>query len=86
MNITTITAQEAQEKFSELINQVAHNREQIKITRRGKEIAVLISLEDFALIEELKNKQDLQEAVDALKEARETGSISIDKIKEELGN
>lgn len=84
--MTTITAQELQDQPSEYINQVAHNKEQIIITRRKKEIAALIPYDDFVLLQELKNKQDLAEALDALKEARAKGSISIEIIKKELGN
>lgn len=83
---TTVTAQQMQDQLSEFINQVAHNKEQIIITRRGKAIAVLISQDDFVLLQALQNKQDLEEALDALKEAREKGSIPIESIKEELGS
>lgn len=83
---TILTAHEVQDKLSEIINQVAHSKEQVIITRRGKEIAALIPLEDFALLQELKNKRDLQEAHDALKEARDKGSIPIEAVKEELGS
>ena len=79
------TTAEAQEQFSELINQVVHNKEHVILTRRGKEVAAIIPLEDLALLQGLQNKHDLQQALDALKEAREQGSISIEKVKEEIG-
>ena len=84
--ITRITAQEAQDALPDLINQVVHNKKKpIIITRRGKEIAALISSESFALLQEIQNKQDLQDALDVLKKAREQGSVSVEKAKEELG-
>lgn len=83
---TTITTAEAQDQFAELINQVVHSKEHIILTRRGKEVAAIIPLEDLALLQELQNKHDLQEALNALKEARDQGSISIEKIKEEIGS
>lgn len=82
---TTITTAEAQDQFSELINQVVHNKDHVILTRRGKEIAAIIPLEDLALLQDLQNKHDLQQALDALKEARVKGSISLEKIKEEIG-
>jgi prevent-host-death family protein len=82
---TTITTAEAQEQFSELINQVVHNKDHVILTRRGKEVAAIIPLEDLALLQDLQNKYDLQAALDALKEAREKGSISLEKVKEEIG-
>lgn len=83
--VSTITTAEAQEKFSDLVNQVAHNKEQIILTRRGKEIAALIPLEDFHKLTGIQDKGDLQEAMEALKQAREQGTISIEQVKEELG-
>ena len=82
---TTITTAEAQDQFSELINQVVHNKEHVILTRRGKEVAAIIPLEDLALLQDLQSKHDLQSALEALKEAREKGSISIEKVKEEIG-
>jgi len=84
MAITFSTA-EAQDKFSEIINRVTHDKEQIILTRRGKDIAAIIPLEDLLLLQNIHNKHDLQEALEALKEAREKGSIDLDKIKTEVG-
>ncbi len=82
---TTVTTSEAQDQFSELINQVVHSKDHVILTRRGKEVAAIIPLEDLALLQTLQDKHDLQQALDALKEAREKGSISLEKIKEEIG-
>jgi len=82
---TTLTTSEAQDQFSELINQVVHNKDHVILTRRGKEIAAIIPLEDLALLQSLQSKNDLQQALDALKEAREKGSISLEKVKDEIG-
>ena len=43
---------EAKKKFSELLARTAYNGERFIINRRGKPMAVLIGLEDFALLEE----------------------------------
>lgn len=85
MSITSINSIDAKEEFSELLNRVAHNRERIIITRRGKEIAVLIPIEDMQLLQDSQNKNDLQDATDALKEARHQGTITLEELKEELG-
>jgi antitoxin Phd len=82
----TITTAEAQDKFPDLINEVIHNKEHIILTRRGKEIAAIITLEDLHLLQQFKDKNDLQEAVEALKEAREQGSMTIEQVKDEIGN
>ncbi|HVY52891.1 MAG TPA: type II toxin-antitoxin system prevent-host-death family antitoxin [Gammaproteobacteria bacterium] len=81
----TVTAADAQDKLPDLLNQVVHYKEHIVLTRRGKDIAAIISIEDLQLLLQLKNKTDLEEAMDALKEAREQGSMPIENVKEELG-
>ena len=43
---------EAKKKFSEILARTAFNGKRFIINRRGKPMAVLIGLEDFALLEE----------------------------------
>ncbi len=85
MSIISINAADAKEEFSELINRVAHNKERIIVTRRGKGVAAIVSLEDLYRLEESQNKHDLQDAVEALQEARQIGSITIEEFKAEIG-
>lgn len=42
-----MTTVEARENFSELINQAAYGHERIVLTRRGKALVAVISLEDL---------------------------------------
>jgi prevent-host-death family protein len=81
---TSISTVDAREKFSELINHVSHHNERIILTRRGKEIAAIVPLKDLHLILESQNKTDLEEATEALKEARNQGSISLEALKDEM--
>lgn len=81
ISISTI---DAKEEFSELINRVHHNKDRIVLTRRGKEVAAIVPIEDLLVLDASQNKSDLQEAVEALKEARHQGSITIDKLKDEI--
>lgn len=85
MTTTSINTVDAKEEFSELINRVSHNKERIILVRRGKEVAALIPIEDLALIEESQSKNDLEEAMSALKEARTEGSLSLDDLKDRIG-
>ena len=69
MNHLSITTAVAKEEFSDLINRVSHQNEHIVLTRRGKEIAALIPI------------QDLEEAVESLREARNQGAASFEDFK-----
>lgn len=81
MTISTVNTIEAKEEFSELLSRVAHQKERIILTRRGKEIAVLIPMEDWHKLKTWQEKQELEEALASLKEAREQGVISFQELK-----
>ena len=81
----TLNTTDAREKLAEVLNRVAYAKDRVRITRRGKEIAAVVPIEDLELIERLEDQMDLQEAKKALDEAREKGTIPLEKIREELG-
>jgi prevent-host-death family protein len=85
MTITLMNTVEAKEQFSDLINRVAHSKERIILTRRGKEIAAIIPVDDLKVLQQSQDKQDLHAAIDALKEARTDGTISLEQLKDEIG-
>lgn len=84
MNAMTIG--DARENFSEIINRVAYGNERIVLTRHSKNIVAVIPLEDLVLLEEIEDKLDLQDAQEALKEAKEKGTISLEVLKKKLSN
>lgn len=86
MNTTTLNTAEAKEQFSDLVNRVIHNKERVILTRRGKEVAVIIPIEDMKLLQESQDKLDLREASEILKEARENGTLTLDQLKDEIGS
>lgn len=85
MTTTSINTADAKEEFTELVNRVAIHKERIILTRRDKEIAAIVPLEDLKYLEESQNKNDLQEATEALKEARSLGTLSLDELKTDIG-
>ena len=85
MTISHISTIDAKEEFSDLINRVTHHKERIILTRRGKEIAAIIPLEDFVQLQKNLNQSDLEEAAAALQEARGQGSMSLEEFQTEIG-
>ena len=57
------------------------------LTRRGKELAALVPMEDMRFLEELEDRLDLEEARAALAEAKADPERPIpwEKLKAELG-
>jgi prevent-host-death family protein len=80
-----VNTTEARESFADLLNRVAYTKDRIRITRRGREIAAVVPIEDLELIERLEDEIDIREAERALAEAREKGTIPWDELKRDLG-
>jgi antitoxin Phd len=80
--MTRIAANDARKDFADTINRVAYAGERIVVHRRGKDVAALVSVEDLAILESLEDMIDLAEARESLKES---GSISWEKLKMDLG-
>lgn len=85
MTTSSINIAHAKEEFSELVNRVAHHKERIILTRRGKEIVAIVPLEDLHLLQAHEDQSDLNEATTALKEARTQGTITLDALIQEIG-
>lgn len=85
MAITVLNTADAKEQFTDLINRVVHSKERVILTRRGQEIAAIIPLEDLTLLQEAQDRHDLKDAIDALKEVRNVGTMTLDQLKEDIG-
>ncbi|OAI48500.1 hypothetical protein AYO45_04815 [Gammaproteobacteria bacterium SCGC AG-212-F23] len=83
MTTYLINTLDAKEQFADLINRVVHNKERVILTRRGKEVAALIPFEDLEVLRTSQDKNDLQEAIQTLKEARDTGTVSLQQLKDD---
>ena len=81
----TISTVKAREQLSTVINRTAFGKERIVLTRRGKEVAAVVPIEDVKLLEELEDRIDLEEARAALVETKSKGTIPWEKIKADLG-
>jgi len=80
----TITTGKAREQLSYVINRAAFGKERIVLTRRGKEIAAVVPIEDVKLLEEIEDRIDLEEARAALAQVKSKGTIPWEKIKADL--
>ncbi|MBI5419488.1 MAG: type II toxin-antitoxin system Phd/YefM family antitoxin [Deltaproteobacteria bacterium] len=77
----TMTA--ARRELPEAVNKLVYgNGEPIVLSRRGKDLAAIVPIEDLQLIEELKDRMLSEKAKRALKEK---GRIPWGKIKKDLG-
>lgn len=79
-----VPASQARDNLAELISRAAYGKERIILTRRGKQLAAVVPIEDVRLLEKLQDEIDLQEARKALAEAQKLGTTSLADLKAEL--
>lgn len=58
-----MTTVEARENFSELINQAAYGNERIILTRRGKALVAVVSLEDLQRLNQANQVSAIYETI-----------------------
>ena len=80
-----VSASKARTDLADILNRVAYKGERVLLRRRGKNVAAVVSLEDFSFLEELEDRIDLEEARAALAEVKKKGTIPWEKIKADLG-
>ena len=80
-----ISAAKAREEFSDLVSRAAYAKERHVVTRRGKAVAAMVPIEDLELLEELEDRIDVIEGLQALAEAQEQGTKSWEEVRAELG-
>jgi prevent-host-death family protein len=81
--MTRLEASKAREEFSDTLNRVAYSHERIVLRRWGKDVAALVPLEDLALLEQLEDRIDIEEAKRILADPDEV-SIPYSKVRKEL--
>jgi antitoxin Phd len=82
MVMTRLNATEARSEFADILNRVAYGKERIILHRRGKNVAVLVPIEDLKLLKKIEDQMDNEDADKALKEPGRR--IPWEKIKKDL--
>jgi len=54
-----ISTADARKDFADIINQVSYGSEQIVLTRRGKEVAAIVSVEELRLLQKIEDYIDI---------------------------
>ena len=82
MTITISTAS-ARKNFAEIVNQVAYGVEPVILTRRGKEVAALVSIEELELLQQIENHLDIADAKKALADVGD--NLHAEEVWKQLG-
>ena len=87
--MTRLNVSKARDEFPEIVNRAAYGQERTIVSRRGKDLAAVISMEDLHLLERLAREEmdrlDIEDALASLKEAEEKGTIPLEEVRRRLG-
>jgi len=87
--MTRLNVSKAREEFPEVVNRAAYGNERTIVSRRGKDLAAVIPIEDLRLLERLTREEmdrlDLEDARAALAEAEEMGTVPLEEARKRLG-
>ena len=87
--MTTITAEQARNAFSELVSHTAFSKDRVVVTRNGKKMVAIIPLEDLMLLENiidrLEDDIDADDIRAALSEIRDGKTLPWEQVKSDIG-
>lgn len=83
MSTTRISASEARERLSDLLNEVSVRGDRVVLERHGKRVAAMISAKDLDLLQALEDRYDLDEMRRVLAESDER--IPWKTVKKKIG-
>lgn len=76
-----LTASQARQHFSDILNRAAFGRERVLVHRGKKPVAAIMPVEDYEFLEELEDRIDVEEARKRINEP----TIPWSKVKKQLG-
>jgi prevent-host-death family protein len=81
-----LSLSEARDNWADLIGQVQFGGERVTISKRGKPVAVVVSVEDAAWLEAMEDRIDVELAREALAEMERMGgkTFSLAEVRAEL--
>jgi prevent-host-death family protein len=87
---TCLNVSKAREEFPDIVNRATYGKERTIVSRRGKDLAAAIPIDDLRLLERLTkgemDRQDLADARAALQEAETKGPVPLRELIRELGD
>lgn len=84
--MSVITATRARNEFADVVQRASRKKQRVVLTRRGKKLAAVVSMEDLELLERLIEEEDDRIDREEVRKAKaEPGpNKSWDKLKKEL--
>jgi prevent-host-death family protein len=75
----------ARSELTEIVNHVAFSHDRYILTRNGKELAAIVSIEDLKMLEELEDRFDIEITRHVDKDIKKHGTVKWKEAKRDLG-
>ena len=82
MNAVTIAS--VRKNLAAMIDTVQYRKERVIITRHDKPAAALVPVDDAALLDELEDRLDVADALEAIEDYDAHGGVSLQRLETEL--
>jgi len=82
--MTKIGVSDARTHLSEVVDRTRYTHERVVLTKRGREVGAIVSMEDLKLLEMLEDQLDIELARKAIAES-DGQSIPYQAVREKLG-
>ena len=81
--MSRIAVIDARKDLADILNRAAYGKERVVLTRRGKDVAAIVPMDDVKMLEAIEDHMDLAESEKVLERVR-AGSeqlLSLDEVK-----
>ncbi len=83
--MSNVTIAEAKSQFSDLVRRAESGGERVLVHRHGRPVAAIVSPDDLRRLEALEDREDVVDAVAALREADAKGLVPLEVVLERHG-
>lgn len=82
--MTRMGVSDAREHLGDVVDRARYTQDRVVLTKRGREVGAIISIDDLKLLEMLEDQLDIKEARLAREESQ-GDRISYDEVRKKLG-
>ncbi|OLC37770.1 MAG: hypothetical protein AUH28_03425 [Acidobacteria bacterium 13_1_40CM_56_16] len=74
---------DARKDLADILNRAAYGKERVVLTRRGKDVAAIVPMDDLAILEAIEDHMDVAESEKILERVKRGSeeTFSLDEVK-----
>ena len=81
--MSRIAVIDARKDLADILNRAAYGKERVVLTRRGKDVAAIVPMDDVKMLEAIEDHMDLRESEKIMKRVRAASEelFTLDEVK-----